>query len=140
MTLDAQFQSLHSIVCSIIGVNYESTFTRTRRREVVESRQLTMYILKNKLALNVGLSLERIGSLFCSFKNPKGFDHATVLHSSNNIQNLLDTNCYTQNNLLFKDVLKEVIFQYNNKSGTITGFPFENKVPKKQIIWALTGV
>ena len=55
--------------------------SKTRKREVVEVRQLAMYMSKKM----VNKSLEAIGAAF------GGRDHATVIHSCKSIENLIDT-------------------------------------------------
>lgn len=55
---------------------------RTRKREIVQVRQLGMWWLKN----NSKLSLAAIGGIF------GGFDHATVLHACKTVDNLRETN------------------------------------------------
>lgn len=55
---------------------------RTRKREIVEARQVCMWWLKN----NTKQSLNDIGSYFGEF------DHATVLHACKTVNNLIDTN------------------------------------------------
>ena len=58
------------------GVNIQA---RTRLREVVQARQIAMYILKNK----TNLSLSMIGNK-CG-----GKDHATVLHACKAVENAM---------------------------------------------------
>jgi chromosomal replication initiation ATPase DnaA len=60
------------------GINISE---KTRRREVVEARQIAMYAIKYRTRL----SLAQIGAI-CG-----GKDHATVLHACKTVQNLLDS-------------------------------------------------
>lgn len=70
-----------NVVCEEMGTLQSDFFTTTRKRNVVQARQLSMYLAKKytKLSLNV------IGEQ-CS-----GKDHATVIHAIKAVKNLLDT-------------------------------------------------
>lgn len=72
---------IQKIVCDYFNMPIDSLQTRTRKREVVQARQIAMYFSKN-LTKN---SLSAIGSLIGSK------DHATVLHACKTVNNLLDT-------------------------------------------------
>jgi chromosomal replication initiator protein len=61
-----------------ISVFYQ--MTKTRQRQTVVARQVSMYYMKEY----TGLSLERIGQYFAR-------DHATVLHAFKTVNNLRDT-------------------------------------------------
>ena len=54
---------------------------KTRKREVVQARQLSMFLAKH----HTKNSLKSIGQFF------GGRDHSTVIHSCQAIQNLMDT-------------------------------------------------
>lgn len=66
---------------------------RTRKREIVEARQVCMWWLKN----NTKQSLAEIGSYFGDF------DHATVIHACKTVNNLIDTD------KLFKEKIEPFI-------------------------------
>lgn len=72
---------IQKIVCDYFNMPIDSLQTKTRKREVVQARQIAMYFSKN-LTKN---SLSAIGSLIGSK------DHATVLHACKTVNNLLDT-------------------------------------------------
>lgn len=70
---------------------------KTRKREVVQARQICHYLAKN----HINRSLAHIGEYFGNV------DHATVLHSCRTINNLLETNNE------FKSNFKHFIENYN---------------------------
>ena len=72
-------KKMESLVSEVTGV--EEDFRKiSRKRELVQSRQLSMTILKEETTL----SLAKIGAEY-------GKDHATVLHAVKTINNLMDT-------------------------------------------------
>ena len=72
---------IQKVVCDYFNIPIESIQSRTRKREIVQARQLTMYYAK-KLTKS---SLAIIG-LQCGNK-----DHATVLHACKTVANLAET-------------------------------------------------
>ena len=73
-------------VFDYFNVPIEIRDTKSRKREIVQSRQIAMYYLKNRTKL----SLSAIGSMFLK-------DHATVIHSIKQVNNLSETDkCYRQ--------------------------------------------
>ncbi len=72
---------IQKVVSEYFDIPIETMKSKTRRREVVQARQLAMYFAKN----HTKASLATIGSL-CG-----GRDHATVLHACKTVNNLLDT-------------------------------------------------
>ena len=71
---------IQKTVCDYFNIPIESMMSRTRKREIVQARQLTMYFAK-KLTKS---SLAIIG-LQCGNK-----DHATVLHACKTVQTLAE--------------------------------------------------
>jgi len=71
-----------SLACRSFGFEPIDRKAVTRKRRVVEARQVAMYYFK-KVA-NHDLALARIGGFF-------GKDHATVLHAIRTVKNLLET-------------------------------------------------
>ena len=61
--------TLEAYVSELFGIDSGSLFTNTRRREVVNARQVCMYIRRE-----AGHTFEAIGRFF-------GKDHATAVHS-----------------------------------------------------------
>ena len=71
-------------VCERSLVCYEDLQSKTRKREIVEARQICHWMIKNKVCYN-RLSLDAIGQMI------GGRDHATVLHSVKQVDNLIET-------------------------------------------------
>lgn len=69
------------VICAYFGVHIDDIAKKSRKREVVYKRQVSMYFLK-KYSLE---SLHTIGSRF------GGRDHTTVIHSLQALNNLIDT-------------------------------------------------
>lgn len=67
-------------VCDIFKVTAEEMFGKCRKRNLVEPRQIIMYLLYNKTARN----LKSIGRLM-------NRDHATVIYAKNTVKDLIDT-------------------------------------------------
>ena len=74
-------ENIQKMVCEFFNMPYERLMMKTRRREVVQARQITMYLAK-KFTKS---SLKAIGQHF------GGFDHTTVIHSCQTVENLMDT-------------------------------------------------
>jgi chromosomal replication initiator protein len=72
---------IQKIVCDYFNIQVDMMNSKTRKREIVQARQLSMYFSK-KLTNS---SLSTIG-MHCGKK-----DHATVLHACRAISNLIDT-------------------------------------------------
>jgi len=72
---------IQKVVCDYFGISIEQMKSKTRRREVVQTRQIIMYFAK----LYTNSSLASIGQV-CGDK-----DHATVLHACKTVKNLLET-------------------------------------------------
>ncbi len=72
---------IQKIVCDYFNISVDSLKSKTRKREIVQARQVAMYFAKaftkNSLAV--------IGSII------GGKDHATVLHACRTVQNLMET-------------------------------------------------
>jgi chromosomal replication initiation ATPase DnaA len=68
-------------VCNQYNLIFEAICKRTRKRNIVEARQVIMYLLCHYTTA----SLKRIGDLF------GGYDHTTVIHSRKQITDLLYT-------------------------------------------------
>ena len=72
---------IQKIVCDYFDMPLELLKSKTRKREVVQARQIAMYFAKHLTKS----SLATIG-LHCG-----GKDHATVLHACRTVNNLMDT-------------------------------------------------
>jgi len=72
---------IQKIICDYFNINIDTLNSKTRKREIVQARQLVMYFAKEYTKS----SLAMIGT-HCGNK-----DHATVLHAVRTINNLLET-------------------------------------------------
>ena len=72
---------IQKIVCDYFNMQVENLKSKTRKREIVQARQIAMYFAKNLTKS----SLATIGSVI------GGKDHATVLHACKTVNNLIDT-------------------------------------------------
>ncbi len=73
---------IQNVICNYFNIPQDKLISKTRKREIVQARQLAMYFSKNFTKS----SLAVIGSK-CGNK-----DHATVLHACKTIRNLTETN------------------------------------------------
>ena len=80
-THEISIDFIQKIVCDYFGLPVDQINTQTRRREIVQARQLAMYFSKK----HTKSSLATIG-LHCGNK-----DHATVLHACKTVTNLIET-------------------------------------------------
>jgi chromosomal replication initiator protein len=78
------------MVCEYFHLPYDRLQAKTRKREVVQARQITMYLAKKFTKY----SLKHIGEHF------GGFDHTTVIHSCQTVENLMDTDSEYKEHLL----------------------------------------
>lgn len=72
---------IQKIVCEYFGLPSDVLQTKTRKREIVQARQIAMFFSKSLTKS----SLSTIGSII------GGKDHATVLHACKTVNNLKDT-------------------------------------------------
>lgn len=78
---DITIDYIQKVVCDYFNLSVESMQSRTRKREIVQARQLAMYFAK----IYTKAPLSMIG-LQCGNK-----DHATVLHACKTVSNLIET-------------------------------------------------
>ncbi|MEN8224765.1 MAG: chromosomal replication initiator protein DnaA [Bacteroidota bacterium] len=72
---------IQKVVCDYFSLSLDVINSKTRKREIVQARQLAMFFAKK----HTKASLATIG-LHCGNK-----DHATVLHACRTVNNLIDT-------------------------------------------------
>lgn len=89
-THEISIDFIQKIVCDHFNISVERISSKTRKRDVVQARQLAMYFSKKLTKL----SLASIG-MQCGNK-----DHATVLHACRTVSNLLETDKNYKNNIL----------------------------------------
>ena len=73
-----------------MSLTYDKLLQKTRKREIVQARQITMYLAK-AFTKN---SLKTIGEHF------GGRDHTTVIHSCQTVKDLMDTDGVFRENVL----------------------------------------
>lgn len=86
ITIDA----IQKMVCEYFDVSYDKLLHKTRKREIVQARQITMYLAK-AFTKN---SLKTIGEHF------GGRDHTTVIHSCQTVKDLMDTDSIFRENVM----------------------------------------
>ncbi len=89
---EVSIEYIQKTVCEHFSIPVEKLKEKTRKRAVVQARQLSMYLAKN-FTKN---SLKVIGKHF------GGRDHSTVIHSCQAVQNLIDTDT------MFSDSVKDI--------------------------------
>lgn len=72
---------IQKAVCGFFNLTLDMMVSKTRKREIVQARQIAMYLCKN----HTKASLASIGSQI------GGKDHATVLHACKTVKDLVDT-------------------------------------------------
>src|SRR6476469_6945192 len=82
--------TIQKMVCDYFDVPYDKLLQKTRKREIVQARQITMYLAK-AFTKN---SLKTIGEHF------GGRDHTTVIHSCQTVKDLMDTDGVFRENVL----------------------------------------
>jgi chromosomal replication initiator protein len=72
---------IQKVVCNYFNVPVEMLQSNTRKREIVQARQIAMFFSKNLTKSSLATIGSQIGDK----------DHATVLHACKTVHNLLDT-------------------------------------------------
>lgn len=90
---------IQKIVCDYFGLTIDMLKSKTRKREIVQARQIAMYFSK-KMTQS---SLAGIGAV-CG-----GKDHATVLHACRTVENLYETD--KQFKVFIEDLDKKLTLQ-----------------------------
>lgn len=83
---------IQKIVCDYFGLELNSLHSKTRKREIVQARQVAMYFSKSL----TNSSLSSIGTQIGKK------DHATVLHACKTVNNMIETDKD------FKNVIQEI--------------------------------
>lgn len=79
--VEISISRIQSTVCNYFGITNDQFLSKTRKREIVQARQIAMFLSRNMTKT----SLASIGSQL------GGKDHATVLHACNTVSDLIDT-------------------------------------------------
>ena len=72
---------IQKVVCDYFNITPDQLHSRTRKREIVQARQVAMYFSKSLTKSSLASIGSQIG----------GKDHATVLHACKTVNNLIDT-------------------------------------------------
>lgn len=72
---------IQDVVCSYFNIHSDQLRSKTRKREIVQSRQIAMYFAKSLTKASLASIGAKIG----------GKDHATVLHACKTVNNLIET-------------------------------------------------
>jgi hypothetical protein len=75
-------EGIFNVCCDYYNVDPQLVLKRSRKREFVQIRQMTMKLVKRRTIT----SLDKIGSFLGNY------DHATVLHGIKTVNNLMNTN------------------------------------------------
>ena len=89
-TKEITIDTIQKMVCDYFEVPYDKLLQKTRKREIVQARQITMYLAK-AFTKN---SLKSIGEHF------GGRDHTTVIHSCQTVKDLMDTDDSFRDNVM----------------------------------------
>lgn len=92
-------ESIQKVVAQYFKIPIDDLKGQTRRREVVQARQISMYLAKKMTES----SLKSIGEHF------GGRDHSTVIHSCETVINLMETNKEVKENIT--ELQKQLQFQ-----------------------------
>ncbi len=80
---------IQKVVCNYFDVPIDSLQSKTRKREIVQARQVAMYFSKNLTKSSLATIGTQIG----------GKDHATVLHACKTVNNLVETDKQFKNQI-----------------------------------------
>ena len=72
---------IQKVVCNYFSIPIEQIQSKTRKREIVQARQVAMFFSKNLTKASLATIGSQIG----------GKDHATVLHACKTVNNLIET-------------------------------------------------
>jgi len=72
---------IQKVVCNYFNIPVDQIQSKTRKREIVQARQVAMFFSKNLTKSSLATIGSQIG----------GKDHATVLHACKTVNNLIDT-------------------------------------------------
>lgn len=79
---DVNIDKVQKTVCDYFNITREDILSKSRKRQIVQARQIAMYLSRNLLS---NCSLSTIGAEI------GGKDHATVLHACNTVSDLMST-------------------------------------------------
>ncbi|MEX0679941.1 MAG: chromosomal replication initiator protein DnaA [Balneolales bacterium] len=89
-------ESIQRLVCDYFGIDPNKVREKTRKQEIVEARQIAMYLSKTMTKS----SLKTIGLHF------GGRDHSTVIHAISSVEDRLETNTKFQQ--IIRDIQQRI--------------------------------
>lgn len=78
---EISIEYIEKLVCEYFEISTEMVRSKTRKRDIVQARQISMYFAKNY----TNASLKSIGAFF------GGRDHSTVIYACQTVDDLIDT-------------------------------------------------
>ena len=78
---EISIEYIQKLVCDFFGIGVDQVKSKTRKREIVQARQISMYFSKDLTKS----SLKTIGMHF------GGRDHSTVIHACQTVNDLIET-------------------------------------------------
>ncbi|MHB1278964.1 MAG: helix-turn-helix domain-containing protein, partial [Bacteroidia bacterium] len=78
---EISIEYIQKLVCDYFGISIDQVKSKTRKREIVQARQISMYFAKDLTKS----SLKTIGMHF------GGRDHSTVIHACQTVNDLMET-------------------------------------------------
>tara|TARA_R110000782_G_scaffold32849_1_gene79847 strand:+ start:93 stop:578 length:486 start_codon:yes stop_codon:yes gene_type:complete len=106
----ATVDTLINHVCSLRGVSRQALLGGTRKRNMVETRQIIWFLLRERV-VNKKITLSELGKIF-------NRDHATALYGIGNIEKLLSID----------SEIREVVMMTANYFGRTTNWDNNNKI------------
>ena len=79
---DVTIDKVQRVVCDYFNISKDDLLSKTRKRQIVQARQIAMYMSRNHIS---NCSLSTIGAEI------GGKDHATVLHACTTVTDLMST-------------------------------------------------
>jgi len=89
-TKEITIEAIQKMVCEYFAVPFNKLLEKTRKREIVQARQITMYLAKSFTK----------NSLKCIGEHFGGRDHTTVIHSCQTVKDLMDTDSMFKENVM----------------------------------------
>lgn len=122
MSYKITIEDITDIVCDYFNMPVDYIRSKTRKREVVQARQIAMFFSKSLTKL----SLTSIGSQIGQK------DHATVLHACKTVNNLIDTDKQFRNEI--NEINKRIGNFINNKNKFVANSKCEKNILVGRVI------
>ena len=78
---DVTIDKVQKVVCDYFNITRDDLLSKTRKRQIVQARQIAMYMSRSLINCSLSVIGNEIG----------GKDHATVLHACNTVNDLMST-------------------------------------------------